>query len=88
MSWDQYLSLLGAFLLLLAYALQNFQQRAPLWFVIPSSNILGAALLTLTATINQQYGFIILEGSWTLISIVAFGKAWGRRKQARHGAGE
>ena len=33
-------------------------------------NLIGAAVLTIVAIFEQQFGFILLEGTWSLASAV------------------
>lgn len=67
----QLLSLLGAFLILLGFAMLQFgrwqaQQPAYLW-----ANLLGAGLLSAVAWIEQQWGFLLLESVWTVVSALS-----------------
>ena len=71
LSWDQIASLLGAFLILLAYAIETLKPGRLNRWTFQLLNCFGALGLFVSALINVQYGFIILEGAWLLISIVA-----------------
>jgi hypothetical protein len=67
----QVASLLGAALILAAYAAHQagrMGRDSALYHLI---NALGAALLLVVAVSAGQIGFIILEGVWTAISLVA-----------------
>jgi hypothetical protein len=68
MSWDQILSLVGAALLLGAYALQSATSAGAHKTTYLSMNLFGSMALTVTAVVNNQIGFIILEGIWAIIS--------------------
>jgi hypothetical protein len=68
MSWDQILSLVGAALLLGAYALQAATTDGAYKKTYLTMNLFGSASLTVTAVVNNQIGFIILEGIWAIIS--------------------
>jgi hypothetical protein len=69
MSWDQILSLIGAALLLSAFALQALAREGAYKKTYLLMNLFGALALTITAVVNRQIGFIVLEGAWVLISI-------------------
>lgn len=74
----QFFSMIGAFALLAAYFINNtemYQSKVhALWL-----NLVGSFILTITATIEHQYGFIVLEFAWTLISIHSIIKAMRNR---------
>lgn len=65
----QIISLAGALLILLAFALQlqgkwSAQESRYLW-----CNVVGAFTLTVVAFIEQQWGFLLMESVWTLVSV-------------------
>jgi hypothetical protein len=66
---DQLISLLGAILILAAYlSLQRgWIRREDRGF--NAVNLVGSVLLTYSAVKNWNVGFIVLEGSWALLSI-------------------
>jgi hypothetical protein len=68
MSWDQILSLLGAATLLSAYALQSLTAGGAYKKAYLFMNLIGSVALTVTAVVNDQIGFILLEGIWAIIS--------------------
>ena len=65
----QLVSIVGALLILGGYlALQRrWLDQADLRFNL--MNLIGAALLTWVAVVDRRYGFVLLEGSWTLLSL-------------------
>ena len=70
LSWDQSSSLGGAFLVLSAYALQSFVPARRYHGLYLLLNLTGATGLLLAAWQNKQYGFIILQAFWIIISLV------------------
>ena len=65
----QILELLGAALILGPYVFATLGKLAPsarryLW-----PNIVGAALLAILALTTRQWGFVLLEGAWTVVSL-------------------
>ena len=72
---DQIVSLIGAFLILVAFAANTFEWLDSRSNVYQVLNLLGASALTYTAVVGRQYGFIILEGTWAIVSLVALGQA-------------
>lgn len=76
----QILSVIGALFLLGAYlALQaGWLRRASLKFQL--SNLLGGAALLVVAVADVRWGFILLNGTWTLIAAFAI-VALARGKQ-------
>jgi hypothetical protein len=43
-------------------------------------NLFGSIALTITAVVNNQIGFIVLEGVWALISIWSLSKVFLKRQ--------
>ena len=65
----QLISVLGALAILAAYAANLFGwiQPSNLWYSV--ANFLGSAVLTVVAVVDRQLGFILLEGTWALVSL-------------------
>jgi hypothetical protein len=76
----QVISVLGALAILGAFAANLFGwiQPSNLWYSV--ANFLGSAVLTVVAVVDQQLGFILLEGTWALVSLWGiFSALRGRR---------
>lgn len=65
----QFISLVGAALILTAYmALQTGRLASTnRWFCV--LNFVGSALLAWVAVVDWRIGFIFLEGAWALLSL-------------------
>ena len=68
---DQLLQILGAVLVLAAYAAAQFRLLDARSFVYGLLNLAGSAILALLALDSRQWGFLLLEGAWALISLWA-----------------
>ena len=74
----QVISLIGAGMILAAFGAQQAGKLRPtdpayLWL-----NVAGAAILTWFAVEARNLGLIVLEGSWTLISLASLARALRR----------
>lgn len=67
----QALSVFGAVLVLTAFAAHQTHRMRSGTIVYQSLNCAGGLFLTIVAVVEKQYGFILMEGSWALLS------AWG-----------
>jgi hypothetical protein len=75
------MSSVGALLILIAYIghqMKWMDSEKPLYNVL---NTFGAAILAYVAFEPLQVGFVVLEGTWTVVSIYALYKTLSRRTQ-------
>lgn len=81
----QFISVLGSLAILAAYAANQFRwlNSASLPYML--LNLVGSAILSIIAIVEQQWGFLLLEGVWALLtlwSIIQYVK--GNRVEAAH----
>ena len=74
----QLISIVGALLILLPFAGSQLGRLSPHSLAYQLMNLVGAASLTTVAVIEVQYGFILLEGIWTIMSAIGLGKVLAR----------
>ena len=75
MTTDQVTGTVGVGFLLLAYFLNIFSilpKRSRMFFIL---NIMGAGLACYASYLIHYWPFIILEGIWTVVSLVGFLRA-------------
>lgn len=73
-SIEQLVSLLGALLVLAAFAGNTFgwmNNRSAGYQLL---NLVGAMGLGYAAVVGRQYGFILLQGTWALVSLVSLAR--------------
>jgi hypothetical protein len=74
----QIISLVGAILVLVAFAAQQLGRLAADMRTYQILNLAGGFFLSIAAIKSRQYGFILLEGTWTVASAYGLWKLRAR----------
>ena len=78
----QLISVLGALTILAAYAANQFAWLRTTSMAYVAANAVGAAVLAVVAAAEEQWGFLLLEAVWTLVSLVAAARILSGRPPA------
>ena len=65
----QAISILGAVAVLAAFAANQFGWIRPSQLSYALANFVGSGILTAVAVVDQQIGFVLLQGAWALVSL-------------------
>jgi hypothetical protein len=68
---DQVIQIVGALLILVAFGAVQFDRMRPDSRMYLTLNLLGSIVLAVLALAASQWGFVLLEGVWAIVS------AWG-----------
>ena len=66
----QAIQLVGAILILVPFAAVQLKRMEVQSVPYQLMNLVGSATLTAMAVIERQYGFILLEGIWAIMSLI------------------
>ena len=72
----QIVSLVGALLILMPFAATQLGRLRTETWAYQLLNLGGASILTLVAALEAQYGFLLLEGVWAVMSLVGIRRVW------------
>ena len=68
---DQVIQVVGALLILVAFTAVQLQRMRPDSRLYLALNLVGSAVLAVLAFLGSQWGFVLLESVWAVVS------AWG-----------
>jgi hypothetical protein len=68
---DQVIQVVGAIFILVAFAAVQFERMRPDSRTYLALNLAGSAILAVLALRGSQWGFVLLESVWAIVS------AWG-----------
>jgi len=71
---DQAIQIVGALLSLAAFTAVQLARMRPDSRLYLALNLIGSAILAVLAVAAEQWGFVLLEGVWAIVS------AWGLAK--------
>jgi hypothetical protein len=74
---EQVIQIVGAALILTAYVAAQIERLDPQSRLYLSLNLIGSIVLAVLAAGGAQWGFLLLEGAWAIVSL------WGLVKPTR-----
>lgn len=70
----QALALFGAVLILVPFAANQLGRLASTAASYQLLNVMGSGILAAIALLERQWGFLLLEGTWVVVSVIGFAR--------------
>jgi membrane-bound ClpP family serine protease len=77
---DQVIQIVGALLILTAFAAVQFDRMRPDSRLYLALNLFGSVILAVLALLASQWGFVLLEGVWAIVSGWGLLASFGRHR--------
>jgi hypothetical protein len=76
----QIVQIFGSLLVLLGFAAAQLGRMKQDSFSYLVVNAVGSGILAVLALMERQWGFLLLEGTWCVVSVVGLARWYGRRR--------
>jgi hypothetical protein len=76
---DQVIQIVGAALILVAYVAAQVERLDPRSRLYLGLNLIGSIILAVLAAGGSQWGFLLLEGAWAIVSLWGLVASLSRR---------
>lgn len=80
------LQILGALAVLAAFLGAQLKLLGVASFTYLALNLAGSATLAILAASSSQWGFLLLEGAWSVVSLAGIIKHWSRHDRITGGS--
>ena len=67
---DAAIQVIGSLIVLVPFVLVQLRKLTPTHPAYLVANVVGSGVLAVEAVLGQQWGFLLLEGVWAVVSVV------------------
>lgn len=78
---EQVIQVVGALLILAAFVLAQFNRLSQDSIAYLVANLVGSVVLAVLALLDSQWGFLLLEGVWAIVSAAGLIRSFTARRR-------